>query len=453
MSSATDNKRHPASYRDPSGFVFLHEKTLYRQVNAVYKEDYLYLMNSGCYQHLSEQGLLIPHKEINENFTHTKEWFRTLQPVYIPFISYPYEWCFSMLKDAALATLQIAKEVMQYGMLLKDASAYNVQLWEGRMVLIDTLSFERYDATKPWIAYRQFCEHFLAPIALMHYLKQPVQTFLLACPEGIPLSLTSKLLPLKANLNFGMLLHVQLHNLYATNKKNQGKDSGFNAQKLKNILNNLEQTIQSFHMDAPTGVWSNYYDEALEREDYVTTKKQIIEDWVQRFTFRSAVDLGTNEGTFSLLLAQKNISTISADFDHYSINRLYQKIKKEDIKNIHPIITDLANPTPAIGVNNEERASLLQRVHCDLVLALAFIHHLAIGKNIPIVMIANQLKRMGTFLIIEFVPKEDEKIKVMLSSKKDVYDWYNQESFEVVFSEHYSILERQEIAKSGRHLY
>ncbi|MBD0366285.1 MAG: SAM-dependent methyltransferase, partial [Flavisolibacter sp.] len=125
----------------------------------------------------------------------------------------------------------------------------------------------------------------------------------------------------------------------------------------------------------------------------------------------------------------------------------------EDIKNIHPIITDLANPTPAIGVNNEERASLLQRVHCDLVLALAFIHHLAIGKNIPIVMIANQLKRMGTFLIIEFVPKEDEKIKVMLSSKKDIYDWYNQESFEVVFSEHYSILERQEIAKSGRHLY
>lgn len=450
MSSSTN---HPSSYRDPSGFLFYKNGVLYRQVNKVFADDFEMFMRNGLHDHLIKKNLLIADEIINENLTGDDDWLLTLKPEVIPFISFPYEWCFDMLKDAALLTLQAAKEAMNFGMMLKDASAYNVQWHNGRMTFIDTLSFERYEEQSPWIAYRQFCEHFFAPLALMHYLKEPLQNLLIAYPDGIPLSVAKKILPFKSKLNLHTSLHIHLQASVTNRSRNNAQEKPFSKQKMNNLLRSLEEGVRSFSLSQPSGVWSNYYEEANQREDYVKNKKQIVSDWLNQLNLNSVFDAGANEGEFSELASEKAQQVISADFDHYSINNLYKKIKGKNNSKIHPLIIDLANPSPAIGVNNEERSSFLNRTTVDLVLALALIHHLSIGKNIPFELLAKMFSEVGEYLIIEFVPKDDEKIQLMLKQKKDVYHWYNEENFKIAFSKYFTIVENCKVGNTNRNLY
>jgi 2-polyprenyl-3-methyl-5-hydroxy-6-metoxy-1,4-benzoquinol methylase len=446
--------KHPSSYRDPSGFLFYYDEVLYRQVNQFFKEDFDQFISGGLFQYLVDKGMLIEHCTVNQNLTGSDNWHQTLKPERIPFISYPYEWCFDMLKDGALITLEAALEAMNYGMMLKDASAYNVQWHKGRMTFIDTLSFEKYDTSRPWIAYRQFCEHFLAPLALMHYKKLPLQNLILAYPDGIPLGVAQKFLPGRSKFNLNTYLHLHLHaSVSGRPQKTASPAKTFSSTKLKNLLQSLKDTISSFSLDTSSGVWSDYYTEAYQREDYVELKKQIITDWINQLNTQSAIDIGANEGEFSELLANKNIYTISADFDHYSINRLYRRIKQKRISSIHPLIIDFANPSPAVGVNNAERSSFIERTKTDLVLALAVVHHLVIGKNIPFESIAELFSHLGKNLIVEFIPKDDNKIQFMLQQKKDVYYDYNENHFLNGFKKWFSVIKKQQIANSNRIVY
>jgi hypothetical protein len=444
---------HPSSYRDPSGFVFYENGILYRQVNKIFKKDFDAFFESGFYKHLVEKKMLIPHQAIDKNLTASPDWYQTIKPEIVPFISYPYEWCFDMLKDAALLTLEAAKEAMDFGMMLKDASVYNVQWYNGKMIFIDTLSFEAYDEQKPWIAYHQFCEHFFAPLALMHYLKQPLQRLFVAYPDGVPLSVAAKMLPFKSKLNLHTNLHVHLHaSMASTNSQNNKDPKPFSKQKMKNLLQSLEDGIRSFSFSS-SGVWSNYYKEASTRNEYLSSKKEIIKNWISDLPIQTAFDAGANEGEFSELLQNKCNHIISADLDHSSISKLYNTCKQKSVSNILPLLIDLSNPSPALGANNQERPSFLSRIKVDIVLALALIHHLAIGKNIPFNLISEMFHHITKYLIIEFVPKEDEKIQLMLQQKKDVYYTYSEESFIRSFNSKFSIVEQHKIGDSKRTLY
>ena len=200
------------SFRDPSGFIFTVNDTLYRQVNHLYKEEYDLIMSSGLYDHLKKSKTLVAHQEVSLDLSPDPQIaYKVIKPDPIAFISYPYEWCFSQLKEAAILTLAIAKRSLAYGMSLKDASAYNVQFKNGRAIFIDSLSFEKYIEGKPWIAYRQFCQHFLAPLALMAYRDVKMNQLLRTNIDGVPLDIASKLLPLRTRLNFGLLTHIHLH--------------------------------------------------------------------------------------------------------------------------------------------------------------------------------------------------------------------------------------------------
>ena len=200
-----------ASFRDPSGFLFTRNGILYRQINRAYAEDYARLMDSGLYEKLVKANLLIPHVEVDQAPAEKEAAFKVVQPERAPFISYPYEWSFSQLKDAALATLSIHKRALKLGMSLKDASAYNIQFVRGKAMLIDTLSFEIYKEGEPWIAYKQFCQHFLAPLALMSYRDIRLNQLLRIYIDGVPLDLASALLPFRTKLNFGLLTHIHVH--------------------------------------------------------------------------------------------------------------------------------------------------------------------------------------------------------------------------------------------------
>lgn len=445
----------PSSFRDPSGFVFEQAGEIFRQVNQSYKEELDLLHNSGCYSALVQQQLLLPHEILQQNFTGTPDCYVTLKPQRLEYLSYPYEWCFSMLKDAALLTLRIAKECMAYGMMLKDATPYNIQWHRGKLIFIDSLSFEKYNASKPWVAYRQFCESFLAPLLLMHYKKYPLHQLLLAWPEGVPLALTKSLLPGKTKFSLHIYLHIHLHAGIA-GKKSTGnsKQAAFSKQKMLNLLSSLESLVEKLNLPAHHSTWSAYYEEAALRDDYLTAKKELIRHWASaENAFRTAIDLGANDGEFSRILEERQISTIAADADAWCINNLYQRIRQEKITGIHPIVLDLANPSPAIGVYGGERPSFVQRTHADLGLALALVHHLAIGKNIPFAKIAAFFAQLCKTLIIEFVPKSDEKVQGMLAGRADIFIHYTAEAFESAFSRHFRIIEQTPIASSGRILY
>ena len=447
--------KNPASYRDPSGFVFEKDGLFYRQVNAVYRQHFDHFIDSGCYDHLVKNRLLIPHEVIKENITGSTDYFCTLKPERIHFLSWPYEWSFNMLKDAALLTLRLVKEAIVFGIILKDATPYNIQWHQGRLIFIDTLSFEKYNEDEPWIAYHQFCESFLAPLLLMHYSSKPLQEMSLAYPDGIPLSTAASLLPWKSKFSLHTYLHLHLHaKLAAHHSTTKQKKIRFSKQKMLNLINSLEGLVSKLKLPDAKSTWSEYYEEASQRKDYLQVKKRIIEHWasnLQNISF--VVDLGANEGEFSKLLAEKNIAVVAADSDPYCINKLYLEILRTNLTNIQPLILDLTHPSPAIGVNNEERTSFIQRTSADLALALALIHHLCIGKNIPFEKVAHFMATVSRYLIIEFVPKNDFKVSEMLRHKKDIYTDYTEEKFIKSFKKNFTILAQEKISGSERTLF
>ena len=445
---------HPSSWRDPSGFIFEENGILYRQVNTPFRQHFDSFIETGCYDHLVKKGLLIPHEVINENLTGTPHHYKTLKPEMIAFISYPYEWSFEMLRDAALLTLQLLKEALQFNMILKDATPYNIQWHKGKFIFIDTLSFEKY-SEKPWIAYRQFCENFLGPLLLMHYSKKQLPELLLAWPDGIPIETIASLLPRRSRFSLYVYLHIHLHaRVSRKNSTDADMARSLTKQKLLNLVGSLEILIKKLNAPDQKSTWSAYYDEAAQRSDYLEQKKTIIGEWLNKIdSVRVAVDLGANEGEFSKLLAQRNIPTLAADLDPYCINTLYKAIRQSGEKNIQPLVINLSYPTPAVGVNNEERTSFLNRLNVDLVLALALIHHLAIGKNIPFEMIAETFRRCGKNLVIEFVPKQDEKVKFMLQQKEDIYTNYSETSFVKAFEPYFRVADKKNIPGSERVLY
>ena len=446
----------PSSYRDPSGFIFTKDNTVYRQVNKVFKEQFNHFIESGCCEYLQRNRLLVRHEQVSENLLNSSDFYTILKPEKIHVISYPYEWSFDMLKDAALLTLQLVNDCLPFGTILKDATPYNIQWHQGKPIFIDSLSFEKYDPSTPWIAYRQFCESFLSPLLLMHYTGRPLQTLLLAYPDGIPLPITKSLLPAKSRLSLDTYLHIHLHENLSRQerKKNSSQQQNFSRKKLQRLVDSLQSLTNSLKWKGKPSTWENYYSEASQAGDYFQQKENVIESWLKELgDISTALDLGANQGKFSHLLARKSIRVIATDFDHNAINNLYKQIKEDNEKNILPLVIDVANPSPSIGLNNSERPSFIERTKVDLCLALALVHHLSIGKNIPFGKIAELLKTITDYLVIEFVPKEDEKVKRMLTQKRDIYYNYNEGNFTQEFEKHFSIEKQQEIGGSGRILY
>lgn len=446
--------RHPASFKDPSGFVFEAGGKFYRQVNQFYAPQYRQLMDSGLYQQLVQSNLLVSHEELSVNYTQDPDWYITIFPETVSYISYPYEWCFAQLKDAALLTLKILRLSVEYDMVLKDATPFNIQFHNGRPVFIDTLSFDTYDPRQPWIAYRQFCQCFLFPLYLEHYLKSDIQKILSTYINGIPIDIIAKLLPLKSRLNLGVWLHVYLQNTSMINEKENKSAVKFSKKKLTDLISHLETIIRNFPAEKPyKTTWSNYYDDTVLSRDYVEIKENLVLEYVALTGAKSVLDLGANTGHFSKKLALQGMTVVATDTDSRCINKLYLDTRKNHSLNILPLVVDVANPSPAIGFNNRERAAFHDRIQTELVLALALIHHLVIGRNIPLQALAGYFHRIAPQLIIEFVPKQDEKVRQMLKSRPDIFMDYDQEHFEAIFATYFTITDQIKIPGTERTLY
>jgi len=444
------------SYKDPSGLVYSSGKKIYRTVNRNYKSNYDLLISSGLYEELVDKNYLVSYTSVN-NIKKLLEIYKVIRPQYIPFISYPYEWCFSQLKDAALLTLEINRRSLLKGMILKDASTYNVQFNKGKPLFIDSLSFEKYKEGEPWIAYQQFCRHFLAPLLLAAYCDFRLIHLLKTYIDGIPLDLTSKILPYKTHFNFSILSHIHFHakaeNYFESKFKGRSKYF-LPKNSLLAINDNLKELITSLELKIKSTEWSDYYSDNSYDSRSLQTKKRLIEKFMKSIKTKKIIwDLGSNIGFFSKNLNLEKSLFIDIDNDYLAIEENYLDTKKKGISNVLPLNIDITNPSPGIGWTNSERMTLVERGPCDVVLALALVHHLVFSYNLSFANISDFFKRITKWCIVEFVPKNDLQIKRMLLNKKDIYTDYDQINFEKVFSKNFTIMEKVSINSLGRLLY
>jgi ribosomal protein L11 methylase PrmA len=199
--------------------------------------------------------------------------------------------------------------------------------------------------------------------------------------------------------------------------------------------------------------WNDYYNSKVSGDDYVNQKKKILEEWLELIQGNTVLDIGTNTGLFARQASAKFVNVVAIDTDSWCINDLYRESKKSVRSKVLSLCVDISEPTPAIGWNNEERGSFFARYKADVVFALALIHHMAISKNIPIPDIAEKLSQLCNFLIIEFVPKNDPRVVLMLQDRKDIFEEYSETLFEDSFSVFFIIEQKQKIDPTDRILY
>ena len=444
------------SFRDPCGFLFRRDGVLYRQINTAYKEDYELLLASGLYEELVEKKLLIPHEEASLELAVDSDAIKVIRPEPVPFVSYPYEWCFSQLKDAALTTLTIQWLALARGLILKDASAYNIQFSKGRPVFIDTLSFEKYEEGEPWVAYHQFCQHFLAPLALRAYSDERLSALLKTYLDGVPLDLASRLLPARTRLKPALLIHLHLL-ARAEAKVTEGvsgqRQNRVSKQGMLGIVDNLRAGVAKLTWKPEGTLWGDYYDETNYSRLAFDSKRDLVTELLQQAAPEFVWDLGANTGEFSRIAAGLARQTLALDSDPAAVERHYLRCKTENETSILPLISDATNPSPGLGWDNAERDSLADRGRPDTLLALALVHHLAIGNNLPLGRIADSFAGHCRNLIVEFVPKSDSQIERMLSTREDIFPDYSPRGFEAAFAERFETVRSEQIRDSDRTLY
>jgi hypothetical protein len=324
-------------------------------------------------------------------------------------------------------------------------------------VFIDTLSFERYREGEPWVAYRQFCQHFLAPLALMNATDVRLNQLARIYIDGVPLDLASSLLPFRTRLNLPLLTHIHMHARFqrryegsAEKPRRRGKVS---RTALLGIVDSLERAVRGLRLTPMRTEWADYYEDTNYTESGLRCKERLVEEYLRGLGPGIVWDLGANTGRFSRIAAANGHYVVSFDVDPGAVEQNYLSCVEEERRDVLPLLLDLANPTSGMGWAGTERMSLGERGPAEAVLALALIHHLAISNNLPFERIAEFLSTISGALIVEFVPKEDSQVRRLLVCREDVFGGYTQKRFEEAFERRFRIERAERIADSLRTLY
>jgi hypothetical protein len=290
------------SFRDRDGFVVIEKNIVRRYVQHSYATNYACLMESGLYSALVEQGLLIPHQEIA--VSEKTSFYKIIEPDFIPFISYPYEWTFEQWKEVALKTLEINSISIRYGMILKDATPFNFTWHKGKCVFIDTLSFEKYQNGAAWTAYRQFCESILGPLSLIGYCGAEWARILQSSVNGWELPFIAKELPFRSWFNGSLLLHIHLHSKSQSSKSSNSSKTNMDSEKLLSLWKLMENGILHLKDKFSVVKWTNYYTESISSQNYLQEKTGQLNSWLEKIAGGTLIDLGANTGKFSFIASQ-----------------------------------------------------------------------------------------------------------------------------------------------------
>ncbi len=438
-------ERNPASFRDPSGFVYRKDGKIYRAISERGKNNFELFLRSGLASRLMQEEKIVPFQMVENN--------KTLELRKLQFITYPYEWSFGALRDAALLTLELADTALEHDMILQDATAFNVTFENGRPIFMDHGSFCAYHPGDVWVAYRQFVMHFLAPLVLMKYVDLRCLDFFRSHVEGFPLDFASRLLPWCTWLRIDPLIHIHLH--ARMEKKysaavGKAKTPTSSKAKLHTLFAELKHYIAALSLPKQKTEWVDYYSCNNYSEINFRFKKSAIERICKKNSPHTTIDLGANTGFFSKIAAGYSKQVIAADIDPATVEALY-KLSKTKYPNITPVLLDLNNPTPGIGMFNHERTDFYSRCHGDLVMGLALIHHLRISGNWPLPHIVKLFADMSSnAALVEFVPRSDSQVQRLLRSRTDIFDDWTLEDVMKAFREKFRICNTIPIPDSER---
>ena len=456
-------RRDRGSFRDPDGYIVRCGDRLFRIILPAAVQGWRQFVSSGLAEELQSAGLLIPTRELEPKSLDADfpvpSGAVVLEHERIPFVSYPYEWTFEMLRDAALLQLRIMDRVLRYKWILKDATAYNVQFRGAMPVFIDVLSLEAWRQGEPWAGYNQFCRMMLYPLMLEAYKQVPFQPWLRSELEGIDPVVFGHMFRGLERLRPGVLTHVTaqayLQRKFATAEhsvRRQIKSAGMTTEMIARNVQRLRKLVQEFRPPRQETAWSDYSrthytGEALAR------KEAFVSQCIAERHFNLIWDLGCNDGRFSRLVAPAAKTVVAMDSDGASIDHFYGELREEAGTNILPLLMNVANPSPAQGWAGRERVSFVERGKPDLTLALALVHHLRITANVPVAALIEWLAEITRELVIEFISKDDPMVSRLLLNKDDTYTDYTRENFERCLGQSFQIQSRAELPGGTRFLY
>jgi len=457
--------KNTGSFRDPSGYIYQQNDDIFRIITSRGLDTYNFLKAAPTIKKLIKQGDVVDFTELDR-----PQWpqigdidvQKIIQHPTIPFITYPYEWPFFVLKQAALLHLDIQIKCLKENISLSDATAYNVQFNGTKPAFIDLLSFRPYQDGEFWTAHRQFCEQFLNPLLMRALLGVPHNSWYRGNLEGIPVDQLSQILPLKYCFSWKVLSNIILQAKFQNQAYSMSKNelqTQVNKRKLPKsgylaMLSQLRDWIASLTpKHSKKSTWGDYDQEHTYNSKEEQEKIKYIKDFCAKIKPKHLWDLGCNSGQYSeAALSGGAENVVGFDFDQNALDKAWHRAIDKKL-NFLPLFLDATNPSPAQGWNNTERQSLQKRGNADAIIALAFEHHLAIGKNIPLPDVIAWLTSLAPSGVIEFVPKNDSTIQKMLAIREDIFSGYTQENFEAELKKHAQIIDHKTVSAEGRTLY
>lgn len=451
--------RHPASFRDPASGVILAGNSVYRYFTGDGREDFAALVDSGLLPSLVQRGWVIDAVQADGPASvfphHIPEAAVLVEHPRLPFISYPYEWPFEMLRDAAILQLDVLLASLEAGLSLKDATPYNVQFQGAKPLFIDLGSFQRYQEGAPWAGYSQFCRLFLNPLLLTSLTGVPFQPWLRGSLEGIEPELLSRVLPFRRKLRKDVFIDVVLQSWFnrrASRSRAPARLRPIPKAVLQGLANRLKKSISGLVRRNRATAWTEYETHCPYGPEAQEAKDRFVEKALARARPHLVWDLGCNLGRYSMMAARHADCVVAIDNDEAVIGALYDRIK-DTHANLLPLVVDLLNPSPSLGWAHQERDSLADRGPADFALCLALVHHLAIGGNVPLPRLVDWLAQVARAAVVEFVPKQDPMVQLLLRSRRDVFQDYSEGAFQKALLERFHVDETLALPGSGRTLY
>jgi ribosomal protein L11 methylase PrmA len=451
------------SFRDPSGRVYELGGQIFRTVSEKAGEHFNFVRASGLLDKLAQAGKVIATEEVNRSVL-TKAGVvapMVLRHARVPFISYPYEWSFPLLKAAALQHLNVQIDALRADVSLSDATAYNIQFIGPKPVFIDVLSLRKYREGEIWAGHRQFCEQFLNPLLLRAFFGITHNSWFRGNLEGIDTLMLARMMPWWRNFSFNVLSHVTMqarmqssamaNTVKGTSKAKNVTISKLNYERMLLSLRDWIRTLQP--KDTGSTVWQHYAENTTYQSEEQQAKRRFVADFVKKSKAKTVWDVGCNTGDYSEVALEAGAErVIGFDFDQGALERSYARARAKKL-NFLPLFQDGANPSPDQGWANAERKSVMTRGGADAVMALAFEHHLAIGRNIPLDRVVDSLVKMAPKGIIEFVRKEDPTVQQLLALREDIFPDYLPKTFETALKARARIVKSEVVSSSGRTLY
>lgn len=441
----------PASFRDPMSRVFVRDGSVYRAFTEAGAQHWAAFDRTGLRKELEQALLLIPSWIPPRSLSPLPAPSAGLSPLVlehpsIPFISYPQEWCFSMLQEAALLHLTLLEKLIPKGLMLKDASPFNVQFVGPSPIFIDVGSIQLHEPGSPWPALHQFCWTMLNPLLISAFLGFPFTRLLAAEPNGIDTDTTARIFGRRywwhPTVMMYVYLQASLERRYKTRPlSDHATRLRLSAPALTAIVSSLKRKVAALRpVPRPSG-WLDYSNSHSYSKESLAAKRDFVVTAFQALGRRRLLwDLGCNTGEFSRLAGNffEHVVAIDSDFD--CIDALFRGLRRDGVSRILPLVLDIANPTGSFGWNNEERRAFFARGRPDCILALALLHHLRVGAGIPLEKLAQFIADRTDHAIVEFVSPEDPQFARLIASRRSTFDDYTESGFREAFGHRFRLV-------------